>query len=346
MKPAWLSDARLIPDDAMDYIRKLAIRAIEENGFSPEDVIRIFGFSRSCIYDWIKRFETDGYDGLDTKKAPGNPAIVTEEMEQWLKKVILDSNPEDYGYDTMLWTCDILAEMLKKNYGITVTSTTVNQHLNRLGLTHQKPNYIPAEQDSGEFEEYLNKKYPKIQSFAKKIGADIGFQDEASVDLRDRSGKTWGEYGIRPNVYVTGKRGRLNILSVVTAKGTFYYHVTEDRINSDEFIGFLDQIIEQHDRPIFLIVDRASFHLSRKVRIFVWHHREQIRLFYLPAYSPELNPDEHVWEEIKDKQLGRKSIKNKSNLKERLHAALENLKANANRIISFFHLPKTQYAAE
>ena len=82
------------------------------------------------------------------------------------------------------------------------------------------------------------------------------------------------------------------------------------------------------------------------VRRFVWRHRRQIRIFYLPAYSPELNPDEHVWEEIKDKQLGRQPIKNKSDLKNRLHSALKSLQHRVERVISFFHLPETRYAAQ
>jgi transposase len=165
------------------------------------------------------------------------------------------------------------------------------------------------------------------------------------VDLREHSGKTWSECGVRPNVFVTGQRGRLNILSVVTVKGDFHYRVTEKRINSGEYIQFLEQLIEERDRRIILIADRASFHRSKQVRTFIWHHRDQIRLSYLPTYSPELNPDEHVWEEIKDKQLGRQPIKNKLDLKNRLHSALKSLQGHAERIKSFFHLPETQYAA-
>jgi len=85
MKPQWLSDARLIPDEVMSYIRKIAVCAVRENGYSPEDVINILGFDRSCIYDWIKRFREYGYEGLDTKKAPGSTALVTPKLEAWLK---------------------------------------------------------------------------------------------------------------------------------------------------------------------------------------------------------------------------------------------------------------------
>jgi transposase len=345
MKPDWLSDGRLIPDEVMSYLRKIAVHAVEENGYSPEDVIKILGLSRSIIYDWLKRFREHGYEGLDTKKAPGAKPIVTEELETWLKWIVLETSPEDFGYDTTLWTCDLLAELTSGRYKVHVIGATINHHLHKLGLTKKKPNYIPLEQDPAEVDRYLNERFPKIRKFARKVGADIGFEDEAAVDLRERSGKTWSERGIRPDVYVTGKRGRVNILSVVTPNGKLNYHVTEKNITSQEYIQFLSQIIEGRKQPIFLIVDRASFHRSKMVRWFVWHHRRQIRIFYLPSYSPELNPDEHVWEEIKDKQLGRTAIKNICDLKRRVHSALKSLQHRLERVISFFHLPETRYAA-
>ncbi|WP_281054780.1 transposase [Thiorhodococcus drewsii] len=101
----------------------------------------------------------------------------------------------------------------------------------------------------------------------------------------------------------------------ITAQGELRYHVTEKSIASKEYIHFLKQLMEKRTRPLILIVDRAPFHRSRMVREFECKHRHQIRLHYLPTYSPERNPDEHVWEEIKDKQLRRQPIKNKRDLK-------------------------------
>lgn len=345
MKPKFLSDARLIPDEVMDYLRKIAVHAIEENHYSPENVIKIFGFSRSVIYEWLRRFREEGYEGLETKKAPGASPIITEEMDACLKRIVLEATPEDYGYDAILWTCDLLAHCLSDHFGVTVKGSTINHHLHQLGLTNQKPNYIPSEQNLREVDDFVNKKFPKIQRFANTLSADIGFEDEAGIDLREHSGKTWGESGVRPSICVTGKRGHFNVLSIVTAKGELKYHVNENKINSKEYIKFLTQLIKNRVNPLFLIVDRASFHTSKKVRIFIWRNRRKIRLFYLPAYSPEINPDEHVWEEIKDKRLRRKPITSKIDLKKRLHSALKSLQHHKDRIISFFHLPDTRYAA-
>jgi transposase len=269
MKPKWLSDARLIPDEVMDYLRKIAVHAVVENGHSPEQVIKILGLSRGTIYDWINRFREHGYAGLDTKKAPGAEPTVTTEMDAWLKQTVLESTPEDYGYDTTLWTCDLLAQQLSERFGVHVIGATINHHLHQLDLTYQQPTYLPREQDPAAVERFINEEFRKLQRLANKIGADIGFEDEAGVDLRERSGKTWGARGIRPDVFVTGKRGRLNVLSVVTAQGELRYHVTEKSINSEEYIRFLEQLMAGRTRPLILIVDRASFHRSRLVRTFV-----------------------------------------------------------------------------
>lgn len=266
-------------------------------------------------------------------------------MDDWLKQTVLESTPEMFGYDTNLWTCDLLAQLLLERYGVRVAGVTVNQHLHRLDLTNQKPRYVPREQDAAAIEHFVTEKFPKIQRFANKIGADIGFEDEAGVDLREHSGKTWGARGVRPDVSVTGTRGRLNVLSVVTAKGKLNYHVTENKINSVEYIEFLKRLIKERERPIILIIDRASFHCSKLTRYFVCRHRHQIRLFYLHAYSPQINPDEHVWEETKDKKLRRQSIKNKQDLKMHLSSALKSLQNRVERVKSFFHLPETLYAA-
>jgi transposase len=346
MKPKWLSDARLIPDEVMDYLRKIAVHAVEENGYSPETVIKMLGLSRGTIYDWLKRFKEHGYAGLDTKKAPGMEPAVTKEMDAWLKRAVLEATPEDFGYDTNLWTCDLLADLLSDRFGVHVIGATINHHLHQMDLTYQKPAYCPHEQDPAAVEHFVNETFPKLQRFAEKIGADIGFEDEAGVDLREHSGKTWGARGIRPEVRVTGKRGRLNILSVVTAQGQLRYHVTEASIRSKNYIQFLKQMIKGRERPLILIVDNASFHHSKLVRTFVCRHRHQIRLHYLPTYSSERNPDEHVWEEIKDKRLGRQPIKNKRDLKKRLRSALQSLQHHTGRVISFFHLPETRYAAQ
>jgi len=68
MKDDWLLDGRKIPDQAMYYIRKLAVHAIRDNGFSPELIADVFDFSRSAIYDWLESYDKGGYLALESRQ--------------------------------------------------------------------------------------------------------------------------------------------------------------------------------------------------------------------------------------------------------------------------------------
>lgn len=345
MNEEWLLDGRQIPDEVMGYIRKMAVYAIRERGESPEIVAQVFNFNRSCIYRWLKQYDDGGYTALESRMAPGASPLITQAMDEWLKQTVLNRTPVDFGYDTTLWTCAILADLLQKEFAITVSSCTVSMHLNKLGLSYQKPAYQDVERDAQEVERFLNDKFPRIQRLASKMGADIGFEDEAGVGIMTRSGRTWGMAGKTPVVRVSMKRGGYNVLSMVTAQGTFNYSVTEGHIQSERYIAFLRQLIQARQRPLILLVDRASFHRSQQVRDFVRAHRTQLRIYFLPRRSPERNPDEQVWNEVKNHRIGKQPVKNKKDLKKRLYSALRSLQKNTGRILSFFQLPDTRYAA-
>jgi len=344
MKAEWLFDARKIPDEVMNYIRRIAVNAVTEKHSSPELVAQILGISRSSIYDWLRRYYEQGEDALDSGSAPGASPIITSEMDEWLRETVLTSTPVDHGYDTVLWTRPILVELLKRRYGIYVSPASVGLHLHRLGLSPQSPCYQARGQDATKVDAFLNDKFLRIQRLAKKMGADIGFEDEAGVGVRTRAGHTWGEVGHPPRVVVNDQRGGYNVLSIVTAEGDLQYSLEEKHINSKRYVEFLEQVLRQRERPLIVIADRASFHTSAEVRKFVRANRHRIRMYFFPPYSPELNPDEQVWNEIKHRQIGRQPVKNKADLERRLYMALEKLRREADKVRSFFQLPNTKYA--
>jgi transposase len=212
-----------------------------------------------------------------------------------------------------------------------------------MGLSYQKPLYRAAEQDPDEVDHFLNEKFPKIQKLAKNIDADIAFEDETGVGISDHAGMTWGEVGKTPEVVKPQKRGGYNVLSIATAQGELHYSIRDDRINSKSFIAFLRQILSGRKRPLILLLDRASFHGSKKVREYVRAHRSQIRIFFLPRYSPEMNPDEQVWNQIKNNDLRKRYIETKKKLKKKLRSALKRLQMNTEKVMSFFRLRDTKY---
>lgn len=340
----WMDDGRKIPDETMSYIRKLAIHAVEKSGLSVEEISRVFNVEPPVIYAWLHKYRLGGLEALETRVAKGAEAKITPDMEEWLKKAVLEQTPEDYGYDTVLWTRGILAELLRRRFHLYVADSTVNLHLKKLGLSYQKPAYVAHEQDPDEVKYFLEVKFPKIQRLAKKLGADILFQDEAGVGIRTRYGYTWGEKGKTPKVRVTDKRGGFNLLSAVSAKGKLLYSIQDKTINSEVYIEFLKQLIRSSSCTLILIIDRARFHSSKDVRDFVRSHRTALRVFFLPRYAPQLNPSEQVWGEIKCNKIGKQRIENKADLRERLYLTMRSLQKITGRIKSFFMLDETCYA--
>jgi len=345
MSEEWLKDARKIPDDVMSYLRKIAVRAIEEKNYSPESIADVFGISRTALYAWLRRYRKEGYSELETQPSPGAPCVITEDMDNWLKDTVCEHNPMDLGYDTVLWTREILARLLNQTFEVDVGDSTVSLHLKHLGLSYQKPWFRPYEQDPQKVEHFLQDTFQRIQRLAQKIDADIAFEDEAGVGLRTHSGKTWGQVGQAPEVPANSGRSGYNLLSTVTATGALRYSIKDGKINSDVFIEYLKQLLRGRNKPLILIADRASFHHSKKVRVFVRAHRKDIRIYFLPSHSPELNPDEQVWNIVKSKEIGKKFIKTKAQLKTKLNSSLRSLQHETEKVISFFRLKDTKYAS-
>jgi transposase len=342
----WLADGRKIPDDVMYYIRVMAVNSIRVLGQSPEVIAKAYNFNRACIYRWLRQYDEGGFAALESDMAQGATPLVTSEMDEWLKQAVLHQTPVDFGYDTHLWTCALVADLLKQQFGVTVSESAVRLHLKHLGLTWQKPEYQDADRDEREIEYFLNEKFPKIQRLADKMGADIGFQDEAGVGVMTRSGRTWGLRGHTPVVKASMTRGGYNILSAITAQGTMRYSIKEGTINGEVFIEFLKHLLQKRQRPLILLVDHATFHSSKPVRDFVRAHRAQLRIFFLPKRVPEMNPDEQVWNEVKINHIGKQPVKNKKDLMKRLISCLASLQKNTKRILSFFELPDTRYASQ
>ena len=335
MIPEWLEDGRKVPDDVMYYIRRMAVYAVRVLGESPETVAKSYNFGRSCIYRWLKQYDGGGFEALESHMPQGSEPIITQAIEDWIKQAVLNSTPVDFDYDTHLWTCPILASLLQDKFKVKVSDTAVRQHLKSMGLTCQKPEYQDEARNEEEIEHFFNDKFPRIQRLAEKMDADIAFEDEAGVGVMTRHGRTWGMSGKTPVIKVSMLRGGYNVLSAVTAQGEMDYSIQDGTINGERYIEFLSELIADRKRPLIVLADHATFHHSKKVRDYVRGHRSQLRVFFLPKRAPEYNPDEQVWNEVKNHRIGKQPVKNKEDLKTRLTSALDSLKQNTQSIISF-----------
>ena len=212
-------------------------------------------------------------------------------------------------------------------------------------MTCQKPLYKAIQKDESLVKKWLKKIYPNIKRRAKQEGADIYFGDAAHIRSDHHAGKTWGIKGQTPIVVSTGARFSFSLLSAVSARGLMRFMVTEGGVNSEVFMQFLKRLVANTQRKIFLIVDNGPSHISKKTKAFVSGIKEKLELFYLPPYSPDLNPDELVWNHLKTNTVGRSTVTDKFDFKRQVKKSMKLLQNDKEKVRSFFQKKSLKYAA-
>lgn len=122
-----------------------------------------------------------------------------------------------------------------------------------------------------------------------------------------------------------------------------HFDVIEERMNSEKFIAFLKKLRADADCPVFVIADNARYHHSKKVQEFLASQDGEIMMAFLPAYSPELNPDEQVWNHAKA-DVGKRIIQSKDDMEKVILSAMLCIQNKVELVKSFFQLPHTLYA--
>ena len=233
-------------------------------------------------------------EALVSTKASGAVAKLTEKQTQWLAKTLSSKNPAQMQFPIALWTREIIRELIKRRFGVNMALTSVGNLMRRLGFSVQRPLMRAYERNPEAVKHWLEVGYPDIQKMAKKHHAMIFFEDESGIRSDYRSGTTWAPRGQRPVVERTGKRISCNMLSAVSARGELRFMVTPGRVGAAAFTEFLKRLVHGVTRPIFLIVDGHPSHRAKMTKRFVESLNGKLRLFFLPGYSPDLNPDELV----------------------------------------------------
>ena len=239
--------------------------------------------------------------------------------------------------------------MLFRERGIRLSKSSVSRLLKHLGLSPQRPIYKSYKQDPKKIEQYIQKTFPDVARQAKELDAQIYFVDEASVRSDSHRGLTWGKRGETPVIRDSGGRFGLSVISGVTPRGDMRFSFIEGKMNSQRFIQFLKQLQRDSGKPIIVIVDNARYHHSKETQNFLKEQENsgkgKIIMAFLPPYSPELNPDEQVWNHAKAR-LAKLPIASKEAMKDALLRILRSIQKNKSLIKGFFQLKDTWYIEE
>jgi transposase len=337
-------DGRKLDHKTLEEIRIRAVHAVQD-GAHPEDVVKALGLGKRCIYNWLAAYRAGGYSQLKAKRLFGRPTKLNGPQIAWLYRTIAGSTPLQHRFEFALWTIKLVQWLIHDEWKIKLSRSSVHRLMRQLGLSCQRPLDRAYEQNPVRVAAWKEQEFPAIRRLAQEAGAEIWFGDESGVRSDYHAGTTWGAKGTTPVVLKSGQRFKFNLLSVINNLGEMRFMLTEERVNNVLYIEFLKRVLTGATKPIFLILDGHPVHRSKAVKEFAASTGGMLRLFYLPGYSPELNPDEQVWNEIKYRKVGRRFARTKEELKRLLYASLHALQKMPARVRSFFQLPDTRYAA-
>lgn len=273
------------------------------NGRPIAEVAKFYDTHRSTVHRWVVRYKKHGgLKGLARRPVSGRPRKLQELNRRQLRRIVL-SAASKYGYETDFWTATRLRQVIKSELGVSVCRQTIWRRLRDSGLTYQKPQRRYFQASEKLRKEWQETELPKIRAAVAEYRAILYFEDEAHISLTPILAKTWAPKGQTPVQNATGKRGGIAAMSAISSRGRLVFRLLEKRINSDDIISFLSQILKHHKRRhVVIVMDKASCHVSKKTKAFIESQR-RLHVFYLPSYSPDWNPDEQVWNHLKNQEM-------------------------------------------
>jgi transposase len=338
------TDARRLSHTSLTDLRKRAVASVQD-GQSPEAVAKAMGISRGTIYGWLAKYRKGGWGALDARKRGGRPPTLDGAALQWIYQTVTMRNPLQLKFTFALWTARMIGQLIQQRFSVRLSKASVCRLLNQLGLTPQRPVWRAYQQKPEEVQRWLQQEYPRIRQLARRLKAKIFFGDEAGVRSDHHAGTTWAAKGQTPVVSSTGARFGMNMISAVSAQGEFRFMIVPGRVNAGAFINFIKRLLVGADEMIFLVVDGHPAHKAKRVKTFVESVKDKFRLFFLPPYSPELNPDERVWNDLKNNAVGRQAIASPDQLHGAVLSHLRFIQKSPDRVRAYFNNATTRYAA-
>jgi len=340
------NDSRKLPLPALQALRMRVVKAVLEQGLSISSAAKTFGVGRTALHSWVKAFREGGEKALILKKRGRKAASKLKGHEAaTVARLITDRCPEQLKLPFALWTRDSVRELIRQRTKLNLSVWTVGRLLKKWGFTPQKPLRRAYEKDPKAVKEWLEKTYPNIQKVAKKQGAIIHWGDEMGVRSDHQAGTSYGRKGQTPVILGTGQRFGCSMISTITNRGELSFMVFQQRFRAKVFLKFLGRLIRQRKEKIILIVDGHPVHRAAAVKAWLSKNEDRIQMFRLPGYSPDLNPDELLNQDVKTNAVGRTRPSTSDEMMEGIRSYLRSTQKNPRIVRNYFKHHSVAYAA-
>lgn len=340
-------DARSLSPAAQEALRVRTVQAVV-GGMKQAEAVRVFGVSRPAIGKWMKQYREGGLKALKAKPRgrPKGRSVLAPLQAAQVVRAITDRTPDQLKLPFVLWTREAVATLIEERFGVHLSVWTVGRRLAHWGLTPQKPVRRAWEQNPKVVERWLREEYPRVRREAKAEKAEIHWGDEMGLRSDHQAGTSYGRRGQTPVIPGTGQRWGCNMISSISGRGQLRFMVFKSRFNSPVFIDFMRRLVRSVGRKVYLIVDGHPVHQSAETARWLARHEAQIRMILLPPYSPDLNPDEFLNNDVKANAVGRRRATSRADMIADVRGYLHSTQKRPEVVRSFFQAPSVQYAME
>jgi transposase len=341
------TDSRSLPSEVRQHNRNLAIRLFKK-GLARKDIAKIIGIHYGVACRWIRAWEQNGNNAIELKqrgRKKEQNRILTPDQERCLKKLLVDKNPRQLKLPFALWTRKAIQSVVYQMWRVRIAIRTIGDYLKRWGFTPQKAIKRAYEQNPKAVQEWLDVTYPGIKSRAAEEKAEIYWGDETGVRNDCQHSRGYAPRGQTPVVDINAKRFSLNMISAINNQGLLRFMLYEQTMTARVLLKFMKRLIKDAGKKVYLILDNLKVHHAHLVREWLEKHQKEIEVFYLPSYSPELNPDEYLNCDLKSGLRCAAPSRNRNDLKKTVIGHMRMLQKKPKRIVKYFRHPSIRYAA-
>jgi transposase len=340
-------DARLLNPTTQDYLRQQAIR-LRRQGKRMGEIAAYLGVHRTTVSKWWRQYQQVGEAALHQLKRGnklGEGRTLSPSEEAVIQRLIREHFPDELNVDSALWTRQAVQALIAGEPGVKMPIRTVGEYLKRWGYTPQKPLKRAYEQNPQAVKAWLETEYPAIEQRAQQEDAEIAWGDESGLRCDAQVGRGYAPIGHTPEIQLNTQRVSVNYIASISNQGKVRFMLYVQKLTAQVFILFLERLIAKRTRKLMWIVDRHPVHRCDAVQQWLHEHRNHIEMYFLPSYSPQLNPVEYLNCDVKQGVHSKPPTRNLPQLKRRLRSHLHKLQKLPARIMRYFNHPFIAYAA-
>lgn len=341
-----LRDARKINSKELYDRRKQAVLLFEK-GLKRYEIAPLVGVSAYTVGQWIKAWKKGGQAALKVGNK-GRPRGLYRKLlpheEREIRRAITDRCPDQLKLPFALWTRQAVQTLIRQKYSVDLSLQAISNYLNMWGFSPQKPIRRAYERNDQRVRIWLEKEYPAIAARARQEKAEIHWGDETGLRSDDVKGRSYAPKGKTPVQYVKAAPEKLNMISTVTNRGLMRFMFYRETMTAQLLIRFLKRLIRSSQKKIFLILDNLRVHHSKLLQEWLAENKAFIEIFYLPSYSPDLNPDELLNRDLKAALSKTPAAKRNGELEEHAKSHMRSIQKQPEKIKALFHKESVKYA--